>query len=65
MDGSMQGMEEWGDLVALVSPEDALLPVWLCVCLLISQSLQAGFLCWAPAPVPCFQWEVPAALRAL
>lgn len=40
MDGSMQGMEEWGDLVALVSPEDALLPVWLCVCLLISQSLQ-------------------------
>lgn len=50
--GNTQGMVEWDHQETLVSLEDTLLPAWLSVRVLVSQSLQAGFLHRAPAPVP-------------
>lgn len=61
----MQGMEEWDHQESPVNLEDPLLPVWLYVLVLVSPSLQAGFLCRAPVPVPQISWAIPAALKAL
>lgn len=46
------GTVEWGHQETFVSLEETPLPAWLSVHVLASQSLQAGFLRRAPAPVP-------------